>query len=464
MSIRKRTRGLSNFTKDSLKSGETETVDFKKIPGGVNADDLVAFANSSGGQLLIGVIESSRNGAQIGEVIGCDVSDGAILQILNRASSCIPPVSVDVFIENLSNKPILRIVVPVSQTKPHCTPKGIYCRRDGTRNRALQPGEILGIFLEIEARSFATKFEAAADRIAKDLVDLEESLEASIGRMADQLGWADFQLGDTESTVDSILGIANRINTGVTDTNSRLRSLFQQDSRDDPVKKRETEKLIEQLIGEFNERPEIRQAIIKGQELSFSPQGRVAQELTEEELREAFRHAAESVRREANLKRYSREIKRPADVSKEEMDRFIALVSRGGEVADGLQDRIAHAKALGFVKFDEHPVGVAAIKRPLKSYRMKVFEKSKSSLEQSDFSFELGWIYLKENHRQKGQITPLLEEMLSDYANKAIFATTRSSNLVMMELLKQLGFKMSGTPYRSIQHPDESLSLFVKSV
>ncbi|MDR6189621.1 putative HTH transcriptional regulator [Agrobacterium pusense] len=173
----------------------------------------------------------------MGVIRGCDVTDATILSILNKAVSCIPSVSIDIFIENLSAQPILRIVVPSSKTKPHCTPKGIYCRRDGSRNRPLQPPELLKIFLDAEARAFAQRFESAAGRITDDLTNLESSLDKSIKSMADQLGWAEYQLGDTESTLNTILGYVHTLNSATGDVGARLRSLFLQDNREDKLKK-----------------------------------------------------------------------------------------------------------------------------------------------------------------------------------------------------------------------------------
>lgn len=462
MTIEKRLRALSGKTASLLTAGETERVDFKKIPGAISSEDLVAFANSNGGEFLVGVIEEQKNGVQCGRVVGCDVSDGAILQILNRASSCIPPIALRIRVENLRDRPILRVVIPESSTRPHCTPKGVYCRREGTRTRPLHPSELLSIFLDIEARSFAEKFESAAHRISEELGSLEEELDASIRRIGDQLGWADSQLGDTEDNVSAILGLVARIDDATKDTNDRIRALFQQDARDDPVKEAELKKLISQLAEEIYSKPKLRRAVLEGKEFTYTAQGKAAKELSMDELQKAMVDAGEIVRKKVDLKRYSREMKTPSECSTEEIDSFIGLVRRGGEVSDGIENRIARAKMLGFVKYDGHPVGVAAIKRPLKAYCTRVFQSAKSNLTSEDFSLELGWIYLKENHRQKGQITPLLESLMSRFSGMPMFATTRSSNLVMIELLKQFKFKKEGEAYPSSQYPDETLHLFVR--
>ena len=236
MATPKRLKTVSSATQTLLLQGESERADFKRAPAGISADDLVAFANSNtGGTILAGVDEcTGTDGAQVGVVVGCDVNDAVILQIVNKALSCLPPIALEVQIENLGTLPFLRIDVPSSATKPHCTPKGVYCRRDGSRNRALHPSEILQIFLESEARAFAEKFEAAAGRISDDLANLEESLDSSIQSMADQLGWADSKLGDTESLLSSILAYVSRLNTETNDVTTRLRTLFRQDKREDP--------------------------------------------------------------------------------------------------------------------------------------------------------------------------------------------------------------------------------------
>lgn len=463
MTIKTRLQSISANTRQMLSEGETEQIDYKKTPESISADDLVAFANHRGGQFLVGVAESDRDGPQRGKIVGCNVSDNAILQILNRATSVIPPVSIDIFTENLSVNPILRIVVPESANRPHCTPKGTYCRRDGTRTRALHPHEILDIFLHSEARAFAQRFESAAKTIADDLDSLESTLDSSIQRMADQLGWADSQLGDTESNVSATLGLAARIDDRTRDVNDRLRALLQQEGRTDPVKEAERRRLIEQLVNEIEGDRRLRNAVIKGATLAFEAKGKTARELTEDELREAMETAGKIVRKNADLARYSRETKAPNDCSKEEIEAFIRLVNRGGEVSDGIKNRIARARSLGFVMYDGHPVGVASVKRPLKSYREGVFTKAKSPVSCENFKYELGWIFLKDDHRQKGQMTPLIDELLSELSDAPIFATARSSNVVMIQILEHFEFEKSGAPYPSSQHPGESVQLFTRA-
>lgn len=87
MAIEKKSKSLSKATKTLSSGGETEYVDFKRTSDGVHADDLVSFANSDhGGEILVGIAEETgEEGSQRGVVIGCDISDGAVLQIFNKA-------------------------------------------------------------------------------------------------------------------------------------------------------------------------------------------------------------------------------------------------------------------------------------------------------------------------------------------------------------------------------------------
>jgi hypothetical protein len=250
MAIEKKSKSLPRATKTLLSGGETEYVDFKRTPDGVHPEDIVSFANSDhGGDILVGVAEEAgEEGSQHGVVVGCDISDGSVLQILNKAISCIPPIAVRLYAENTATKPILRVHIPPSENKPHSTPKGVYCRRDGSRNRPLHPGELLRIFLDNEGRAFAQRFEEAAGMITNELADLQAALDKRIASIGDQLGWAEFKLDDSESTIDTILAYVKHVSEEANDTASRLRALFRQDKRDDPVRAEVRKKLLDEAI------------------------------------------------------------------------------------------------------------------------------------------------------------------------------------------------------------------------
>lgn len=458
----RRNRKLSVLTRSLLQTGEGEQVDFKKIPDGVSADDLVAFANSPhGGQILVGVVEENANGAQVGVVRGCDVTDGAMLQIANKAISCIPPVSIEMFIENLDAKPIIRIEVASSATKPHCTPKGVYNRRDGSRNRPLHPSELLRIFLDAEGKAFADRFEAAAERITADLSSLESSLDDSIKSMADQLGWAESQLDDSESNISAILGLVRRIDQKSNDINLRARTLFRQDNRDDPVRKRELNKYAGKLVEAIDARTDLLETVKKGGTLQIKEHSGASDELTADDANQALVVATDYIRRREDGKRYSVFCKTPGKCSDQELEQFCDTVAEGGEVVAGLKERLKEAFRLGFITYDGIVVGTAALKKPRATYRTKVFTSAKAERPAKSYPYELGWIYLKEEHRKKGQMTRLIDELLPLAGTSNLFATTRTSNTIMREMLDQLHFKQEGEEYVSALRPDETLRLYL---
>ncbi|GGE52274.1 hypothetical protein GCM10007276_31600 [Agaricicola taiwanensis] len=463
MGLKKKIKTISQITRTFLAEGENERADFKRLPDGISADDLVAFANSDGGgNILAGIDEQTVDSAQIGVIRGCDVSDATILQVLNKAVGCIPPVSIDIFIENLSDKPILRIEVPSSPTKPHCTSKGVYCRRDGARNRPLHPGELLKLFLETEASSFAARFEVAAERITEELGTLEASLDRSIQNMSDQLGWADYQLGDTESTLDTIRAMVARLSNETSDVNARLRTIFRQDKREDPIRERERLKYVNSIIKQIRDDEDLLKHVMRGKDLTTKSDSSPA-DITDEDAKQLLQIAADYVRDHEDRKKYAILVKSAKKCTDVELDQFAAkVVAAGGEIADDLRARVARSYRLGFITYDDVVVGTAAIKKPTANCRAEVFCNAKSDLTPADYSYELSWIFLDEPHRKKGQMTRLLKELFSAVKDAAMFATTRTSNDVMRDVLIQFGFVSNGEDYSPQQQAGETLKLFVR--
>ena len=395
--------------------------------------------------------------------MGCDVSDGTILQILNKAMSCVPPVTVNIHIENLTDRPILRIDVASSPTRPHSTPKGTYCRRDGARNRALHPSELLKIFLDTEARAFAKRFEAAAGRITEELSGLERSLDSSNSNMANQLGWADMQLGDTESTLSTIQAQMAGLTRETADVSTRLRTLFRQDNRDDPVRARVRDKYLDKLYKNIIEDKHIFDHVAAGGDLTVKTTGEPVIELTEDEIRAILAEAIQKARMKADLRNYTIEVKPPRKFKEVELEHFAAIVTQGGEVAGGLRARLETAFRLGIVSYKGEIVGTAVIKKPAAVYRKKVFEKAGSALKPAAYPYELGWIYLQEAHRKKGQMGRLMTELMLATRKKPVVSTTRVSNEIMQTILKEWGFVKEGSPYPSEQQPNEMIQLYLRS-
>lgn len=298
MAFKKKYKSVTRRTKKLLLNGENDFVDFKKVADGIHAEDLVSFANTStGGDIFVGVVErKGADGSQYGEIGGTDLEDDTVLKIVNKAISCDPPISIGLYAENTDKCPLIRVNVLPSNNRPHCTPKGVYCVRDGNRNRPLRPGELLAIFLDSEAKAFASRFEDAAVRISAEISELEDSLETTIRTMSDTLGWAEFNLGSTESTVERTLAYARNIVSETEDTNARLRVLFRQDDREDPVRKKFFDKFRDELVAELRDKQELLEQIRAGEvNLELSANARYALELNQDDMRRALADAVKII-------------------------------------------------------------------------------------------------------------------------------------------------------------------------
>ena len=143
-------------------------------------------------------------------------------------------------------------------------------------------------------------------------------------------------------------------------------------------------------------------------------------------------------------------VKSPAEFSNAEMGFFIACVRAGGEVSiQGLAERIRNAAALVFAKAQGGFVGVAALKRPLSSYRNSVSSRCGVSLPAAEFPFELGWVFVSPEARSRGISLLLSEAALSQSGGAGVFATSRTDNIAMHRSLTKLGFSPAGNTYPS---------------
>ncbi|MCE1188087.1 MAG: ATP-binding protein [Ignavibacteria bacterium] len=101
--------------KQIIAGGESLTCEFKlhfssheKI-----ARELIAFANTSGGVLILGVED---NGSIVG--VASEKSEAELInQVVN--DYCVPPVSIDIQYIKLDGKELVVVIVPESKNKPH---------------------------------------------------------------------------------------------------------------------------------------------------------------------------------------------------------------------------------------------------------------------------------------------------------------------------------------------------------
>ncbi len=199
-------RGISNRTKQLINGAESMTVDFKRTAQ-VDSEDLVAFANSeSGGTLLLGVDEyEGTDGHQKGKIVGCQVSDKHKLNIINKALSCFPPVEIEVIVENTAAQAFYRIEIPSSPFKPHCTARGTYKIRENGRNKAIEPQQLLSIFLSMETGRFLERFKGATEELESKLIHTFELVNDQKDMLSDNLLSLDKHVDEIKQSLNNKL-------------------------------------------------------------------------------------------------------------------------------------------------------------------------------------------------------------------------------------------------------------------
>lgn len=197
-----RYQGISAEASQMLALGESGRFEFKRDVDAVSVKLLATLANwvaldpdREVAHLLVGVdeLEDPVTGLVRGEAYGLSRGlDKAVARIQDLASKT-RPVPVDVFIveENVSgDKPFVRVEVRPTMP-PHFDDEGRRQTRQGRSTRALTDDELLRVYLDREAGSFAARFRQTSDELRSavgaigDQVDdvaaaIEESIAAPI--------------------------------------------------------------------------------------------------------------------------------------------------------------------------------------------------------------------------------------------------------------------------------------------
>ncbi|MFZ5619324.1 MAG: hypothetical protein ACOZAA_18585 [Pseudomonadota bacterium] len=152
---------------------------------------------------------------------------------------------------------------------------------------------------------------------------------------------------------------------------------------------------------------------------------------------------------------------KPAELTDAERASFIELVRAGGEVGGQvLEKNIANAEALVLLWKEGQIRGIAAVKRPLPSYRKRIGRSANAELSDADFPYELGYIFIVPEARGQKLSGPLIAKALEIVSGSGVFATARIDNHVMRASLLKAGFGPAGKPYRG--RSSRTLQIFTK--
>ena len=124
----------SKNLKSALKKGEDYKTEFKEKVDKSLAKEIVAFANSSGGQIYIGITDK-------GKIKGVEATNELKSQIEDIARKCDPKIPISPQV--IQKEKILIVKVKESKDKPHRCSSGFYIR-SGSSSQKLSRDEILG--------------------------------------------------------------------------------------------------------------------------------------------------------------------------------------------------------------------------------------------------------------------------------------------------------------------------------
>ncbi len=150
----------------------------------------------------------------------------------------------------------------------------------------------------------------------------------------------------------------------------------------------------------------------------------------------------------------------PSRYTSDERATILSLIRLGGEVA-ATPERIGRAKLIATAWVGGRIVGVAALKRPLDSYRSKVAERAGVKLKPSEWPFELGYVFVLDDQRGRGLARSLTDALIREAGSANIFATVRANNEGMQTVLRRFEFAVAGRDYVS-QDGERTLSLWTR--
>ena len=151
---KKSVNNLNQQTLDILiKQGEGQYIEYKERLDKSFAKEVCAFANASGGKILLGVNDKSK-------IVGIEDSNKLRSQIQDIARNCDPSIIVNIEYDEINK--IFVVSVPDSNEKPHAISEGFF-RRIGANSQMITRNEIFAMGLRTGRLKFDEQLCSAFD-------------------------------------------------------------------------------------------------------------------------------------------------------------------------------------------------------------------------------------------------------------------------------------------------------------
>ncbi len=179
---------------DLIQKGESSTVQFKvriekkdKKKSAYDLDtEMVAFANTKGGTLIVGVVDET------GEIDGLTYEELQVTnQLLANVSTNNEKPAINIFTETVEvgDKKVIVVQVPEGISKPHTDNKGIIWVKNGSDKRTVVAREEMARLLQSSGNMFADETLVNGTTI-NDIDDdfFKEFINKKYGKSIDELG------------------------------------------------------------------------------------------------------------------------------------------------------------------------------------------------------------------------------------------------------------------------------------
>ncbi len=260
--------------------------------------------------------------------------------------------------------------------------------------------------------------------------------------------------------MDTILALTKRVDGRAADVADRVRALFRQDAREDPVRDREFEKLIEELVDQISSDRRLKSAILAEKPLSYKLKGRQARELTVEDGKAALAEASRIIRHQEDRKQYQTTCSAPKEWGEGQIDAFMTKAANNQDPAK-VRKEVNDALLIGSTRYKGDIVATAGLKKPSLSLRRKVFELGLTTADPKRFKIQLDWITLHQDHRSKGILTDLVTEVLASAAGRPVFLLLDDGDELSREIGLQFGFQPADQGATLEQDPRPSRRLLL---